>query len=115
MGSKRLKLGMATRMFDSYWSGSCFREMQRYDEAAEAYEEGLKTSPGDAALGRGLDDVLKAQSASKAPAGEYYSVPGTSQTQIGQVCLCACTAYRRHASLDLMSLRGFACFITSPS
>lgn len=45
--------------------------MKRYDEAAEAYEEGLKTSPGDAALGRGLDDVLKAQAASKAPAGEY--------------------------------------------
>lgn len=42
----------------------------RYDEAAQAYEEGLKTSPGDAALGRGLDDVLKAQAASKAPSGE---------------------------------------------
>lgn len=42
----------------------------RYEEAAEAYEEGLKTSPGDVALGRGLDDVLKAQAASKAPAGE---------------------------------------------
>lgn len=46
--------------------------IQRYDEAAEAYEEGLKTSPGDAALGRGLEDVLKAQAASKAPAGECY-------------------------------------------
>ena len=52
------------------WSYLCCCAMQRYDEAAEAYEEGLKTSPGDAALGRGLDDVLKAQAASKAPAGE---------------------------------------------
>lgn len=43
---------------------------QRYDEAADAYEEGLKTSPGDEALGRGLEDVLKAQAATKAPAGE---------------------------------------------
>lgn len=42
---------------------------QRYDEAAEAYEEGLKTSPGDEALGRGLEDVLKAKAATKAPAG----------------------------------------------
>lgn len=48
------------------------RAQHRYDEAADAYEEGLKTSPGDAALGRGLDDVLKAQTASKAPAGESY-------------------------------------------
>lgn len=50
------------------WS-TC-RAHRRYDEAADAYEEGLKTSPGDAALGRGLEDVLKAQAASKAPAGE---------------------------------------------
>lgn len=56
---------------DVHWSNLCFRAMQRYEEAAEAYEEGLKTSPGDAALGRGLDDVLKAQEASKAPAGAY--------------------------------------------
>lgn len=42
---------------------------QRYDEAAEAYEEGLKTSPGDEALGRGLSDVLKAKAATTAPAG----------------------------------------------
>lgn len=46
---------------------SCF---PRYNEAAEAYEEGLKTSPGDLALGRGLDDVLKAQSSAKAAAGK---------------------------------------------
>lgn len=43
----------------------------RYNEAAEAYEEGLKTSPGDEALGRGLDDVLKAQSSARTAAGEY--------------------------------------------
>lgn len=48
------------------------RVKYRYDEAAEAYEEGLKTSPGDAALGRGLSDVLKAQEASKAPAGQSH-------------------------------------------
>lgn len=42
----------------------------RYEEAAEAYEEGLKTSPGDQALGRGLEDVLKAQAASRAPPGK---------------------------------------------
>ena len=50
-----------------------FARKPRYDEAAEAYEEGLKSSPGDAALGRGLDDVLKAQAASKAPAGESFT------------------------------------------
>lgn len=44
----------------------------RYNEAAEAYEEGLKTSPGDVALGRGLEDVLNAQSAAKATAGKFY-------------------------------------------
>lgn len=45
---------------------------RRYDDAADAYDEGLKTSPGDAALARGLDDVLKAQASSKAPAGESF-------------------------------------------
>lgn len=48
----------------------CRRAYRRYDDAADAYEEGLKTCPGDAALGRGLEDVLKAQAASKAPAGK---------------------------------------------
>lgn len=45
----------------------CLRS--RYDDAAEAYEEGLRTSPGDEALSRGLEDVLKAQAASVAPPG----------------------------------------------
>ncbi|CBJ30059.1 conserved unknown protein [Ectocarpus siliculosus] len=49
--------------------GAALHKLKRYEEAAEAYEEGLETSPGDAALGRGLQDVLKAKSAaSKAPA-----------------------------------------------
>lgn len=54
----------------TWTDGKTCRAHRRYDEAADAYEEGLKTSPGDAALGRGLEDVLKAQAASKAPAGE---------------------------------------------
>ncbi|CAM9169130.1 unnamed protein product [Ectocarpus sp. 12 AP-2014] len=48
--------------------GAALHKLKRYEEAAKAYEEGLETSPGDAALGRGLQDVLKAKSASKAPA-----------------------------------------------
>ncbi|CAM9439347.1 unnamed protein product [Pylaiella littoralis] len=48
--------------------GAALHKLKRYDDAADAYEEGLKTCPGDAALGRGLEDVLKAQAASKAPA-----------------------------------------------
>eukprot|EP00903_Cladosiphon_okamuranus_P012279 g11516.t1 len=56
--------------------GAALHKLKRYDEAAEAYEEGLKTSPGDAALGRGLDDVLKAQAASKAPAGGMGGMGG---------------------------------------
>lgn len=50
-------------------AGHCL-PILRYSEAAEAYEEGLKTSPGDEALGRGLEDVLKAQSSAKASAGD---------------------------------------------
>lgn len=71
MGLNRLTLGHGNKEI-GWTHASPQYAIQRYDEAAEAYEEGLKTSPGDAALGRGLDDVLKAQAASKAPAGEYY-------------------------------------------
>lgn len=45
----------------------------RYNEAAKAYEDGLKVSPGDEALGRGLDDVLKAQTTARTTAGEFHS------------------------------------------
>lgn len=55
----------------------------RYEEAAEAYEEGLKSSPGDQALGRGLEDVLKAQSASRAPSGKSC----TTRTKNTSACL----------------------------
>ncbi|CAM9261495.1 unnamed protein product [Laminaria digitata] len=47
--------------------GAALHKLKRYEDAAEAYEEGLKSSPGDQALGRGLEDVLKAQAASRAP------------------------------------------------
>lgn len=62
---------------------------RRYDEAAGAYEEGLKTSPGDEALGRGLDDVLKAQAASKAPAGEFF-MTWAHRTTCTHTCTTPC-------------------------
>lgn len=42
----------------------------RYEEAGRAYEEGLRVCPGDEALGRGLEDVLRAQKAARSSAGE---------------------------------------------
>eukprot|EP00904_Undaria_pinnatifida_P000933 jgi/Undpi1/10840/HiC_scaffold_3.g01367.m2 len=56
--------------------GAALHKLKRYEEAAEAYEEGLKTSPGDQALGRGLEDVLKAQAASRAPPGGMGGMGG---------------------------------------
>ncbi|CAM9091766.1 unnamed protein product [Ascophyllum nodosum] len=51
--------------------GAALHKLKRYNEAVLTYEEGLNSSPGDVALGRGLEDVRRAQQASnKAPAGE---------------------------------------------
>lgn len=53
----------------------CTRGRRRYNEAVETYEEGLKMSPGDQALGRGLQDVRKAQQErNTAPPGESFGL-----------------------------------------
>ena len=48
--------------------GAAYHKMQRYEEAAEAYEAGLMVCPGDSALQAGLAEVVKLRDAE--PAGD---------------------------------------------
>ncbi|CAM9466391.1 unnamed protein product, partial [Discosporangium mesarthrocarpum] len=50
--------------------GAALHKLRRYTDAVKAYNEGLTTSPGDAGLTRGLEDVSKAQEAARAAAGK---------------------------------------------
>jgi stress-induced-phosphoprotein 1 len=49
--------------------GGALHGARRFDEAIEAYEEGLKFAPADAALKKGLDDVRRAQESGGAAGG----------------------------------------------